>query len=113
MSETITIDDIAREMDRLCPSQVDRTPCDYGVGYESGHDAHSHDSLPHREAGNPLNTIGWFCGAGNAGNPVLSIAPENVPTLYRRLAALPDGALDDAAIADHDVFLGLDIEWHV
>ena len=32
-----TIHDVASEMDRLFPDQVDREPCEWGHGYMAGH----------------------------------------------------------------------------
>lgn len=94
--------DIADELDRLCPSQVDATVSGNG-GRTAGHSGRDdRDDIAH---------IGWFCAGGNAGNPVMSILPVDIDELWDRLADLPDGALDVGGLKD--LAAGLLIEWHI
>jgi hypothetical protein len=81
-----TIDDIAEQLDRLCPSQVDKTPRSFGQGYDSGHIGHDHDDE------DPV--VGWFTDAGNTGNPVFSLPRERIDEMHAVLAARPDLDLD-------------------
>ncbi len=87
--QTHDIDDIAAEFDRVCPSQVDDTPRDYGHGYEAGHIGHGADD----EREHPV--VGWFCSAGSVGNPIAEIPADCIEPLYERLSGLPDGACDN------------------
>jgi hypothetical protein len=84
----VTIRDIALQFDRLCPSQVDTTIS--GNGHqESGHVGHDTDGVL---------SIGWYCAGGNAGESLCEIALSTIKDLYKRLASLPDGSLDDGGI---------------
>lgn len=84
--------EIAEEFDRLCPSQVDRTPCDCGHGYEAGHVGHEPDA-----EGGPA-VVGWFCAAGNAGHPLAEIPVDCLQATLDRLRGLADGALDSGGV---------------
>jgi hypothetical protein len=84
----VTIRDIALQFDRLCPSQVDTTIS--GNGHqESGHVGHDTDGVL---------SIGWYCAGGNAGESLCEISLSTIEDLYKRLASLPDGSLDDGGI---------------
>ncbi len=76
-----TIADVATEMDRLFPDQVDRTECDWGRGYQAGH-------IGHAQEVDGLQTVGWFCAGGSTGNPVLRIATEDIDRAADLLAAM-------------------------
>jgi hypothetical protein len=88
MTKQATIEDIAAQLDRLCPSQVDETESGNGQ-QEAGHNAHDSDGVL---------SIGWYCSGGNCGHPVCSIPVEQVQPLYDYLDSLPDGSLDDGGI---------------
>ena len=102
------IHDIAGQFDRLCPSQVDETTA--GNGQQSaGHDGH-----PDWDEESPgMDSVGWYCDGGNVGNPVLEIHRDDVGTLYARLVALPDSALDEEYLPETEAFVGLRINWMV
>jgi len=88
--ETADIHDLACELNRLCPSQVDRTP-----GDEAGHIGHDPDSDDPDTA-----TVGWFCGGGNAGNAVLRIRPDRITEAVACCRTLPDGAWDNGGLRE-------------
>jgi hypothetical protein len=102
---SIDIYGIAHQMDRLRPSDVDRTPRDWGNGHEAGHSGHVRGVEEERD------TLGWFRDAGNVGHPVFAIHPHDVGPLHSRLAQLPDGALDQCHLPSHKVFTGMRINW--
>jgi len=84
-----TIEAIAAEFDRLCPSQVSD---------DAGHIGHTHpDRAP---------SVGWFCDGGNIGNHVCEIPRGCIDGLYEKLAELPDGDLDDGGIDDIVILCG-------
>lgn len=88
MNATVTIEDIAAQFDRLCPSQVDTSIS--GNGQQSaGHNAHDNDGVL---------SIGWYCDGGNCGNPVCSIPTESIEPMHTYLAGLTDGSLDNGGI---------------
>ncbi len=76
--------DLAREFDRLFPEQVDDTPRDWGHGTEAGHIGHQNGD------GQPI-TVGWYCAAGNAGNPVLDIPIDQAAEALRLLRGMVPG----------------------
>lgn len=104
---TITCYDFARELDRLCPSQVDETISGNGQR-EAGHVAH----LGHSDVGGLLaDTIGWSCDGGNVGNAVCDIVQADVPAAVSLLRALPDGSLDNGGLRES--LDGLRIDWRI
>lgn len=110
---TADIHYLANQFDRLLPGQVDATLRDWGQGQEAGHVGHEHTDQDQREAGEAMDTVGWYAEAGNVGNPVLRIHPDDVAILYSRLASLPDGAWGEDVSKDDSIFAGLRIEWAV
>jgi len=101
MTTTHSIYDLAEQMDRVAPSHCDKTPAPNGR-QQSGHDGHEYDD------DDLWPSIGWYCDGGNRGNSVLDIHPGDVAAAYQRLAALPDGALDDIDL--DDAFAGLRVQ---
>lgn len=97
-----SIDDLADEMDRLCPSQVDTTIAPNGEQMAG----HRGSGIPDEEAG-----IGWYCDGGNAGNPVLRIHADDIGRAVARLRQLDDGALDDGGLKE--ALTGLRIVWSI
>ena len=83
-----TINDIAAQLDRLCPSQVDTAISGNGQ-QEAGHNAHDNDGVL---------SIGWYCAGGNCGNPVCSIPADAIGPMHNHLVSLADGALDDGGL---------------
>ena len=97
-----TIKDLAAEIDRLCPSQVDRSISGNG-SRTAGHIGHEHDE--------EWPSVGWFCSGGNAGNSVFAIHPQDVGKAVDRLRAMEDGSLDDSGLTD--AFKGLRVDWQI
>ena len=85
-----TIQDIAAQFDRLCPSQVDTTISGNGQP-EAGHIGHDNDGV---------FSIGWFCSGGNVGESLCEIPEDAIDALYGKLAALPDASLDNGGIEE-------------
>jgi hypothetical protein len=83
-----TIQDVAAQFDRLCPSQVDATISGNGQ-QEAGHIGHNNDGV---------FSIGWFCSGGNVGESLCEIPADAIDTLHDRLAAMEDGSLDNGGI---------------
>lgn len=90
MTMTHTIQDVAGQLDRLCPSLVDSTISGNGCRV-AGHIGHDHDEV---------GRIGWYCAGGNAGDAVVDIHRDRIGALYERLAAMPDGALDRGGLQE-------------
>lgn len=106
--------EIATHLDRLYPTQVDRTPISWGDGQQAGHKGYAA-----AEGGWP--SVGWYSDGGNVGHRLFTIHFDDVPTLLQRLAELPDGYGDTWAehdrfahpLRDLPVFAGLRVEWSV
>ena len=84
MTNTYDIHDIAGQMDRLFannPEIVDESDVDHGYGQESGHKGYEGgEGEPH--------SIGWYCGGGSSGHPVLSIDADDVQRAGEILAGM-------------------------
>ena len=100
---THTIYDIATQLDRLCPSQVDTTKSGNGR-QQAGH-------IGHDNCDNDFPGVGWYCNGGNVGYLVMVIHPDDIKAACERLAALPDGALDENGIKQE--FVGLRVDWYI
>ena len=88
MTKQATIEDIAAQLDRLCPSQVDRTISGNGK-QEAGHNAHDNDGVL---------SIGWYCSGGNCGESLFVLPADSIQPLFDHLASLADGSLDNGGI---------------
>jgi hypothetical protein len=86
----VTIEDIAAQLDRLCPSQVDTRISGNGQ-QEAGHNAHDNDGVL---------SIGWYCAGGNCGEPLFEVPAVALELLHATLSAMADGALDNGGLFD-------------
>lgn len=106
--KTSSAEALGWEMDRLYPSQVDEAPRDFGWGREAGH-------IGYPATAEYLPTVAWYCAAGEAGDPIFRVHPDDLDELLARLAAMPDGAgdADYPMIRTMPAFAGLRITWCV
>lgn len=92
MTQSHTIQEIAEQFDRICPSQVDSNLSGNGQR-EAGH-------VGHEAEDGESYIVGWSCAGGNVGHSVCEIPADCLDRLHERLASLPDGSLDGGGIEE-------------
>lgn len=88
----MTMMQIATELDRLFPDDVDATECDWGHGTLAGYIGH--DEI---DAEDSTVIVGWYGDGGNMGHPVLYIHADDAEAALAVVVAM-DTAKDLTAV---------------